>query len=386
MRTREAGSFAGTIRAAAWLLDEDKVAHQHPGDPEPRPIWLLMALTAGAAVLVVATLPLAAAPGSVSVGVAWTVGGAGAVVAVYLALPRLAWLPFVPAAATVAALIAVSGGSASPYRALLLVLLAGAATLPSGRDVLFVSLLVAVTLVSPFVYEPSTEYGLVANGIEVISWALAAVLVWRVAGNLRTARRHIVDRTRLVSAVLGSLPQQAAVVDASGRIVLTNDAWDRAHRLGLGEDADPAADDYQRLCRTRRGAAGLAAAELEADLRDVLAGSRPTAVSELSWEMLAGELRWFTVRTTCLPDGLGAVVTHEDITPLIESEHARQVSLERSRELEDRKRALLRAVSHDVRTPLTVISGVTGTLQRSRHRLGDADIEKLLDGLEVLLN
>jgi two-component system, OmpR family, sensor histidine kinase KdpD len=75
------------------------------------------------------------------------------------------------------------------------------------------------------------------------------------------------------------------------------------------------------------------------------------------------------------------VLSHEDITPLKQAEATRQQSLDRLRELDIHKRALIAAVSHDVRTPLTVISGTAALLRQRLPSLSPEDLEQLAAGL-----
>ncbi|HEX2090605.1 MAG TPA: ATP-binding protein [Actinomycetota bacterium] len=78
-----------------------------------------------------------------------------------------------------------------------------------------------------------------------------------------------------------------------------------------------------------------------------------------------------------------------DITQRKEAEHTVQHALEREQEAVERLRALdelkdtfLRAVSHDLRTPLTVVLGTALTLRETRDYLSPDDMDDLLQRLE----
>lgn len=301
----------------------------HLGAHGPGMRTLMVATTATATVLVLATLPAVAPDGLSTLIAAAVVAGAVASTLAYLGLPRMAWMPFVPAAVVIAAVMATTGGSASPYVPLLLVLLIGGATLPRRADVLTVALLVLAAMLSPLLYEPPRDYATATTAIEAGSAMLATVIVARVSAAARAARTRIIERTRLVSAVLNSLPQQAAVVNASGRIVLTNAAWDRIHALaGVPPDSFTAGADYATACTSRDGAIVVGHGDLVQDLDRVLDGRSPMAISELSWELLVGAEHRFTIRTTALPDQLGAVITLEDVTQLLQSKRSRRQDFE----------------------------------------------------------
>ena len=119
----------------------------------------------------------------------------------------------------------------------------------------------------------------------------------------------------LSTAVLDSLPDATAVVDASGRIALVNHAW-RMFALDNGgrPETTGVGVDYLGVC-IRAAQAGCADAARVADgLRAVLDGE--TVESELEYPCpspAAG--RWFLLRITRLAGPLpGAVVSHVNIT------------------------------------------------------------------------
>jgi diguanylate cyclase (GGDEF)-like protein len=120
---------------------------------------------------------------------------------------------------------------------------------------------------------------------------------------------------RLSTAVLDSLPDATAVVDATGRIMSVNHAW---RMFAVDNGGDPEATgvgvDYLAVC-SRAARAGCADAARVADgLCAVLGGE--TVQSELEYPCpspAAG--RWFLLRITRLTGGLpGAVVSHVNIT------------------------------------------------------------------------
>ena len=119
----------------------------------------------------------------------------------------------------------------------------------------------------------------------------------------------------LSSAVLDSLPDSTAVVDATGRIITVNHAW-RMFALDNGgrPETTGVGVDYLGVCG-RSAAAGCAdAARVAEGLRAVLGGE--TVQSELEYPCPAPTIgRWFLLRITRLAGAQpGAVVSHVNIT------------------------------------------------------------------------
>lgn len=351
-----------------------------PGEEARLPV-LTVGLTVTATILILGTLPLVRPPTAVLAAGGVVLAGATASLLTYFRFPQARWLPPTCGTVTVALLVAFTGGWDSPYRSLLAVLLVAGATFAKRRDVLLVAGLVAIAALSPATYQGVRRDALIGTVVTGASWALAALIVARVAVNLRRTRDRVEQHTRFVSSVVGSLPQQVAVLDGQGTILLTNEAWDRVHALaGADPDRFGVGGDYRLACQTQDGPERDAAESLVKDVDDVLAGRRERAVTGYRCELLR-EPHWFTARIVALPDELGAVVTHEDVTPIRKAENTRRLSMERMRQLDRRKDALISAVSHDVRTPLSVIGGTAELLQRQADSLERSALARLADGL-----
>ncbi|MDP8956564.1 MAG: PAS domain-containing protein [Actinomycetota bacterium] len=106
-----------------------------------------------------------------------------------------------------------------------------------------------------------------------------------------------------------------------------------------------------------------------------------------------GRVVWFRDEAVLVRDAEGKPLCWQglmlDITERKEAEHAVQHALEREQEAGERLRALdelkdtfLRAVSHDLRTPLTVVLGTALTLRETRDHLSADDMDDLLERLE----
>jgi two-component system CheB/CheR fusion protein len=125
------------------------------------------------------------------------------------------------------------------------------------------------------------------------------------------------DAQRL-QAVLDSLPEHVAVLDASGRITMVNQAW-RAFAQSNG-DHDLArtgpGTNYLQVC-TGSAPRDAAAQRAYDGLADVLAG-RADRFSLRYPCHSPTEQRWFLMHAARMPGkNLGAVVSHVNITPFM---------------------------------------------------------------------
>jgi diguanylate cyclase (GGDEF)-like protein len=133
------------------------------------------------------------------------------------------------------------------------------------------------------------------------------------------------EAERMVRATLDSLSPQIALVDASGEIFLTNEAWRRFARAngtppnGVSEGAN-----YLGVCDSAGRAGSTDAAAFAEGLRSVLDGRLEEFAMEYPCHSPTEE-RWFVARATRLLGGAlaeGAVVAHEDITERKKAEEA----------------------------------------------------------------
>jgi len=125
------------------------------------------------------------------------------------------------------------------------------------------------------------------------------------------------EADRVVRATLDSLSAQIALVDASGEIFLTNEAWRRFARAnGTPPREVSEGANYLDVCDSAGSAGSEDAAAFADGLRSVLDGR----IEEFAMEYPCHsptEKRWFVARATRFLAGdvaEGAVVAHEDIT------------------------------------------------------------------------
>jgi len=155
------------------------------------------------------------------------------------------------------------------------------------------------------------------------------------AGRLDRTIRTLTEERNLSSAILGSMVEGVAVVNAAERLVFTNPGF--ASILGL--DVPPVAGSS--LLEVVRQT------ELIGAVRQVLAGE-PRVESEISTGTLRQHFFAATVASVRAGDTSGAVIVLHDITEL--------------RKLERIRRDFVANVSHEFRTPLTAIQGFAETL------------------------
>ncbi len=125
------------------------------------------------------------------------------------------------------------------------------------------------------------------------------------------------EADRIVQATLDSLSAHIALVDASGKIVLTNEAW-RSFARANGTPPHEVSEgtNYLDVCDSAGRAGAEEAAAFAGGLRSVLGGRIGEFLMEYPCHTPTGK-RWFVARATRFLAGEvaeGAVVAHEDIT------------------------------------------------------------------------
>ncbi len=155
------------------------------------------------------------------------------------------------------------------------------------------------------------------------------------AARLDQTIRTLTEERNLSSAILGSMVEGVAVVNASERVLFSNPSF--ASVLGLGSPPQPGSGLVEVVRQT----------ELIEAVRKVLAGE-----TRVESEIVTGTLRQHffaaTVAAVRTTQANGAVVVLHDITDL--------------RKLERIRRDFVANVSHEFRTPLTAIQGFSETL------------------------
>jgi diguanylate cyclase (GGDEF)-like protein len=152
------------------------------------------------------------------------------------------------------------------------------------------------------------------------------------ARSLCAAVLRAVERAQLVSRValqaafaqslLDATDAPTCAVDRDGTVLAVNAAWqllcsdpaDDGHTCGPGLA-------YAAMCEGARGQDRDLTAAVAAGLRAVLAGTLPRFEYDYA-STAPGDGRWFSAHVTPLRGGVGALVTHVDITGLKQAERA----------------------------------------------------------------
>jgi C4-dicarboxylate-specific signal transduction histidine kinase len=195
------------------------------------------------------------------------------------------------------------------------------------------------------------------------------------------ARRMALAQADFSRAVLASVPGDVAVLDATGRLVATNDSWDAA-AASLNPIVKGASGTLLLDATTLAdGPRARLATAIEAVLRD----GRPQPVWEFSWEEPAGR-RWGEVRVQPLrrPAG-GAVLTHQDVTVQMRVEAETRHHLDEVAHVHTVSGvgALAAAVAHELNQPLTAVLSNAHAARRILAGASPciADLREILDDI-----
>jgi two-component system, LuxR family, sensor kinase FixL len=195
------------------------------------------------------------------------------------------------------------------------------------------------------------------------------------------ARRQALENSDFSRAVLASVSGDVAVLDATGRLVATNDSWEAAaasvNPVVKGRCGTCILDATTLVAEPR---ARLAAA-IAAVLRDQL----PQPTLEFSWDDPAGR-HWCEVSVQPLGrPARGAVLTHQDVTgrKRVEAEAQRHLHEVAHLNTVSDVSELAAAVAHELNQPLTA---VLSNAQAARRILTGAspciaDVREILDDI-----
>ena len=127
--------------------------------------------------------------------------------------------------------------------------------------------------------------------------------------------------------VLDSISPHIAIVDSAGKIIRVNAAWQRfAAGNGMPQGRGGVGESYLEVCRKTDKTDFVARAAAEG-IRAVIEGKKSDFMLEYPCHS-PDKQRWFLMRVRPLQGALGAVISHDDISPL----KAAELALEESRD------------------------------------------------------
>ncbi len=187
------------------------------------------------------------------------------------------------------------------------------------------------------------------------------------------------------AAILDSLIEEVAIIDASGKIVFVNEAW---KEFAKTNDAamERVAEGVNYLDVLREsGRTDSDAARALAGIESVLAGSRESFVHEYMCSR-GSETRWFAQRVSPLRgDADGAVIAHVDVTDrkLVEQERESH-RFELGRAVRAATLGQLSgALAHELNQPLSaILTNVQVGILMSERNGSPAEIAEILTDIE----
>ena len=238
------------------------------------------------------------------------------------------------------------------------------------------------------------QLGIVANRDDTDAAIGALLFFYENTESVRTQRVLKEQETALrtlagaQTATLDGVPAHLALVDAVGRIVATNKAWDDFARLnGAGGSNFGTGANYIEVCRTATGDCAEEAQDVANGLSRVLAGE----LAEYSIEYPCGTAdiaRWY--RCACRPVWLNgeraAVVSHIDISDRKLAEISLRAAEAKAREESAFRERFLADVSREMRAPLDTILGISESIERSGGDRLASDAHDIHDSAEHLLD
>ncbi|MGO9170508.1 MAG: sensor histidine kinase [Rhodomicrobium sp.] len=135
----------------------------------------------------------------------------------------------------------------------------------------------------------------------------------------------------LVTSAFNGLASHIAVLDAAGFIVYVNASWRRfAVQNGSCDPGAYVGANYIDLCRRSAEAGDKLAIEAIEGISAVVSGAAPRFSQRYPCNG-PGVDRWFLMTVTPVHAGSGAVIAHDDVTPLVRAEIASAASERRLR-------------------------------------------------------
>ena len=157
----------------------------------------------------------------------------------------------------------------------------------------------------------------------LIVLTLPTLFLGAVIEERETVEETLRERDALNRGIIDSLTSLVTILDRSGRIIATNEAWRKSYRAdGVPSPEIDLGANYLEVCRSAVRAGEHSAATILAGIEGVLAGKESEFQEEYSCLTPAG-LLWFEILVLPLrSEAGGAVISHRDITSRKTAERA----------------------------------------------------------------
>jgi PAS domain S-box-containing protein len=189
------------------------------------------------------------------------------------------------------------------------------------------------------------------------------------------ARSELLKSFTLNQAVLASLPNPVAILDAHGEIIAANQAWnrDRKKASGAAPEGVVAGENYLEICK-KAAELGVASSRDKYDgIRLVIDGGRDHFEMEYLSRETKGGTNWYKMMVTPSPATGGAVVSYVDITAAkLAEERVRDLSGRLIHGQEEERKRIARELHDDVNQRLALLAI---ELEQFAREKGESDVE-----------
>lgn len=184
-------------------------------------------------------------------------------------------------------------------------------------------------------------------------------------------RKHFEEELALRDAALAAAANAIVITDKEGKIVWVNPAFSNL----TGYASEEAVGNNPRMLKS-----GMHDSSFYKDLWKTI-GSGQVWSGEIVNRHKNGTLYSEEQTITPVPPNNHFIAIKQDVTARKQTERDLRQALARAEEADRLKAAFLGNMSHEVRTPLNVISGFASLIQEHLHGKGDHSQDELLDGL-----